>query len=86
MSLAFEIGLTIILLCILILQSIHLGIMITQRKTVETTVVEKPVVELDEKAKKEAEKRLRNKQYIDEEQSEQDEAVRDFIARGGLPK
>lgn len=41
---------------------------------------------VDEKAKKEAEKRQRNKALIDEAQEEMDKAVRDFISRGGLPK
>lgn len=42
--------------------------------------------EVDEKAKKEAEMRLKNKKYIDEAQEEMDKAVREFISRGGLPK
>lgn len=41
---------------------------------------------MDEKAKKEAEKRQRNKALIDEAQEEMDKAVQDFISRGGLPK
>lgn len=42
--------------------------------------------EVDEKAKKEAEKRKYNKSLIDKEQEDMDKAVREFIARGGLPR
>lgn len=42
--------------------------------------------EVDEKAKKEAERRKHNKSLIDKEQEDMDKAVREFISRGGLPR
>lgn len=52
----------------------------------EIKQTDKQPAAVDEKAKKEAEKRQRNKALIDEAQEEMDKAVRDFIERGGLPK
>ena len=80
-------GITILLVALLVLLAVLLGVMLGQQKIDEIKPAEQPKPEMiDEKAKKEAEMRLKNKKYIDEAQEEMDKAVREFISRGGLPK
>lgn len=80
-------GITILLVAVLVLLAVLLGVMLGQQKMDAIKPVEQPKPEeIDEKAKKEAEIRLKNKKYIDEAQEEMDKAVREFISRGGLPK
>lgn len=80
-------GITILLVALLVLLAVLLGVMLGQQKIDEIKPAEQPKLEvIDEKAKKEAEKRQRNKALLDEAQEEMDKAVRDFISRGGLPK
>lgn len=80
-------GITILLVALLVLLAVLLGVMLGQQKMDETKPTEHPKAEvIDEKAKKEAEMRLKNKKYIDEAQEDMDKAVQEFIARGGLPK
>ena len=80
-------GITILLVAVLVLLAVLLGVMLGQQKMNEIKPTEQPKPEvIDEKAKKEAEMRLKNKKYIDEAQEEMDKAVREFISRGGLPK
>lgn len=81
----FLYGIVVLLVALIVLLSVLVGIMIGQQKLTEIKPAEQPK-ELDEKAKKEAEKRLVNKKLLDDAQAEQDKAVQDFIARGGLPK
>lgn len=80
-------GITILLVAVLVLLAVLLGVLLGQQKIDEIKPTEQPKPEvIDEKAKKEAEMRLKNKKYIDEAQEEMDKAVREFISRGGLPK
>ena len=80
-------GITILLVAVLVLLAVLLGVLLGQQKRDEIKPTEQPKPEvIDEKAKKEAEMRLKNKKYIDEAQEEMDKAVREFISRGGLPK
>ena len=80
-------GITILLVAVLVLLAVLLGVMLGQQKMNEIKPTEQPKPEvIDEKAKKEAEMRLKNKKYIDEAQEDMDKAVREFISRGGLPR
>lgn len=79
-------GIAILLLAQLIEASVIIGILVSQQKKDEIKPAELKPEKVDEKAKKEAEIRLKNKKYIDEAQEDMDKAVQEFIARGGLPK
>lgn len=80
-------GITILLVAVLVLLAVLLGVMLGQQKMNEIKPTEQPKPEvIDEKAKKEAEMRLKNKKNIDEAQEDMDKAVREFVSRGGLPR